>query len=77
MISEHESMPLPADQGCTDYQLGRRHALEEAAKLADTEPELPGEPPDGLFTANLADVVREAVHVTKCNISERIRALIE
>ena len=35
MISEHESMPLPADQGCTDYQLGRRHALEEAAIVCE------------------------------------------
>jgi hypothetical protein len=47
--------------------------IEECAKVAENEPELPGEPP--LEVAHIATELRATVRVTKQCIAERIRAL--
>lgn len=55
-------------------------ALSEAAKIADSETELEGEPPKEMlveFTADPILTMRALVQITKENISERIRILKE
>jgi hypothetical protein len=56
----------------------RLSALEEAAKVADSESELEGDPPADVLAAMRADpigVARTIVRVTKKNIAAAIRAL--
>lgn len=53
----------------------RDAVLEEAAKLADTEPELPGPMPDSLNLLSNEDLARMSCRVTKASIARAIRAL--
>lgn len=59
------------------FAAGRRAGLEEAAKTAEAEEELPGDAPLELFLLPIDDACRATVRVTKRNIAAAIRAKME
>jgi hypothetical protein len=53
----------------------RDAVLEEAAKTAESDPELPGTMPEELYLVPLEDALRAAVRATKKSVASRVRAL--
>lgn len=62
-----------------ELDTAREDALEEAAKVAESEPELDGDPPREVMDAMIAigpiGNARASVRATKLNIAKRIRSL--
>jgi len=58
-------------------QTARRDALEEAARVAENEPEPEGDPPPELHGRSVKNIAIASVRVTKRSIAAAIRALGE
>jgi hypothetical protein len=62
------------------FHAGAAHAYEQAARIAETEPEFPNSPPPEVIDHALTypvDALRSAVKVTKKSIAKNIRARAE
>ena len=58
-------------------QQARRDALEEAARIAENEPEPEGAPPPELHGRSVKNIATASVRATKRSIAAAIRALGE
>ena len=60
---------------CAALATARREGMEEAAKIAEDEPEPEGEPPQELHGRSVKNIAIASIRATKRNIAAAIRAV--